>query len=108
MREADNIREVERLRIGDGTSGMAQGIDLMGFIFWPKSKRYVAEPPSYLPERAKKVGVFVDASLEDIRQHIEDCDPPESFKGLPITLISAGIVSISFFGFAGIVENLFG
>ena len=43
-----------------------------------------------------------------IRQHIEDSDPPESFKGLPITLISAGIVSISFFGFAGIVENLFG
>ena len=43
-----------------------------------------------------------------IRQHIEDCDPPESFKGLPITLISAGIVSISFFGFAGIVDNLFG
>ena len=72
MREADNIREVEGLQVGDGTSGMAQGIDLMGFIFWPKSKRYVAEPPSYLPERAKKVGVFVDASLEDIRQHIED------------------------------------
>ena len=43
-----------------------------------------------------------------IRQHIEDSDPPESFKGLPITLISAGIVSISFFGFAGIVDNLFG
>ena len=43
-----------------------------------------------------------------IRQHIEDCDPPEAFKGLPITLIYAGIVSISFFGFAGIVDNLFG
>ena len=33
MREAENIREVERLRVGDGTSGMALGIDLMGFIF---------------------------------------------------------------------------
>ena len=61
MREADNIREVESL-----------GIDLMGFIFWPKSKRYVAEPPSYLPTKVKKVGVFVDATLEDIRQHIQD------------------------------------
>ena len=61
MREADNIREVEAL-----------GIDLMGFIFWPKSKRYVAEPPQYLPSQVKKVGVFVDASLEDIRQHIQD------------------------------------
>lgn len=72
MREADNIREVERLQVGDGTSEMALGIDLMGFIFWPKSKRYVAEPPSYLPSHVKKVGVFVDASLEDIRQHIQD------------------------------------
>lgn len=61
MREADNIREVARL-----------GIDLMGFIFWPKSKRYVAEPPQYLPSQVKKVGVFVDASLDDIRQHIQD------------------------------------
>lgn len=61
MREADNIREVERL-----------GIVLMGFIFWPKSKRYVAEPPQYLPSQVKKVGVFVDASLDDIRQHIQD------------------------------------
>ena len=61
MREADNIREVEAL-----------GIDLMGFIFWPKSKRYVAERPQYLPTQVKKVGVFVDATLEDIRQHIQD------------------------------------
>lgn len=43
-----------------------------------------------------------------IRVRMEDCDAPESFKGLPITLIAAGIVSVSFFGFAGVVENLFG
>ena len=61
MREADNIREVEAL-----------GIDLMGLIFWPKSKRYVAERPQYLPTQVKKVGVFVDATLEDMRQHIQD------------------------------------
>ena len=63
MREAENIREVTKL-----------GIDWLGMIFWPKSKRYVAEPPSYLPSQVKKVGVFVDASLEDIRQHIMDYD----------------------------------
>ena len=61
MRNAENIREVSAL-----------GIDLMGFIFWPKSSRYVPEPPSYLPTDCKRVGVFVDASLEDIRQHIHD------------------------------------
>ena len=32
---------------------------------------------------------------------------PECMKGLPITLIAASIVSLSFFGFAGIVDNLF-
>ena len=61
MRNAENIREVSAL-----------GIDLMGFIFWPKSSRYVSEPPSYLPTDCKRVGVFVDATLEDIRQHIHN------------------------------------
>ena len=43
-----------------------------------------------------------------VRGRIEDSDPPESFKGLPITLVSAAILSLSFFGFNGVVENLFG
>jgi len=43
-----------------------------------------------------------------IREHTENADPPESFKGLPITLISVAILSLSFFGFAGVIENLFG
>jgi len=43
-----------------------------------------------------------------IRSHTENADPPESFKGLPITLISVAILSLSFFGFAGVIENLFG
>lgn len=42
-----------------------------------------------------------------IRSRIEECDPPESFKGLPITLISAAILSLSFFGFSGVIENIF-
>ena len=61
MRDAQNIRDVEAL-----------GIDWIGMIFWPKSKRYVAEVPSYLPEHLKKVGVFVDSTLDDILQHISD------------------------------------
>jgi len=43
-----------------------------------------------------------------IREHTENADPPESFKGLPITLISMAILSLSFFGFSGVIENLFG
>ena len=34
--------------------------------------------------------------------------PTESFKGLPITLIAAAILSCSFFGFAGVVDNIVG
>lgn len=32
---------------------------------------------------------------------------PKPFHGLPITLISASIVSLSFMGFGGVIENLF-
>jgi electron transport complex protein RnfA len=42
-----------------------------------------------------------------IREHTQNADPPESFKGAPITLISAAILSISFFGFSGVIEHLF-
>jgi len=41
-----------------------------------------------------------------VRSRIENCPAPKSFKGLPITLISASIVALAFFGFAGVVENL--
>ena len=61
MRDAENIREVEAL-----------GIDLMGFIFWPKSSRYVSECPAYLPTNCKRVGVFVDEDVETIKQITND------------------------------------
>ncbi len=43
-----------------------------------------------------------------VRSRIENCPAPKCFKGLPITLISASIVALAFFGFSGIVENLLG
>lgn len=33
---------------------------------------------------------------------------PESFKGLPITLVAAAIVAISFMGFSGVIDGIFG
>ena len=42
-----------------------------------------------------------------VRSRIEESDIPEHFKGLPVTLIAASFVSLAFFGFEGIVENLF-
>lgn len=41
-----------------------------------------------------------------IRSKIEESEIPESFKGMPVTLIAASFVSLAFFGFGGIVENL--
>ena len=61
MREAENIREVEAL-----------GIDMMGFIFWPKSSRYVSERPEYLPKHVKRVGVFVNEDPEQVKRLAAD------------------------------------
>lgn len=43
-----------------------------------------------------------------VRQKMEDAKPPKFLEGLPITLIAAGLVSMSFFGFKGLIENIFG
>ncbi|MBE6592947.1 MAG: electron transport complex subunit RsxA [Ruminococcaceae bacterium] len=43
-----------------------------------------------------------------VRSRLEEADPPEAFKGLPITLVSASIVALSFMGFNGIIEGIFG
>ncbi len=38
-----------------------------------------------------------------IREKLETCDVPESFKGMPIAMIAAALVSVAFIGFAGLV-----
>lgn len=35
-------------------------------------------------------------------------DIPESFKGIPITLVTASILSLAFMGFSGMVDGIFG
>ena len=60
MTEGENIRAIEAL-----------GVDLIGFIFYPGSPRYVREKPSYLPAKAGRVGVFVDAPREEILRRNE-------------------------------------
>lgn len=41
-----------------------------------------------------------------VRSRIDEEKVPKYLRGLPVTLIAASFVSLSFFGFAGIVENL--
>ena len=43
-----------------------------------------------------------------IRERMEGNDIPKFLQGLPITLIAASLVAVSFLGFTGIVENIFG
>ena len=96
MREPENIRKVSEL-----------DIDLMGFIFYPKSPRYVNVLSTPLENTSdssaacdnkpfpKKVGVFVDEIPQNIAIHVryydldyiqlhgkESCDDIESIKSL--------------------------
>lgn len=62
MRNAENIREVERA-----------GADLLGFIFYAKSPRFVTEAnEAILNCPLKKVGVFVNAPTAEILQTAKD------------------------------------
>lgn len=60
MTDADNIRDVEVL-----------GVDMIGFIFYPKSPRYLYQIPRYLPTLAKRVGVFVNETKENILMYVD-------------------------------------
>ena len=53
------------------------------------------------------VGLLVAMVLfAGVRERLENCDIPETFKGLPITLVAASLVAVSFLGFNGVVDNL--
>ncbi|WP_394751206.1 phosphoribosylanthranilate isomerase [Spongiimicrobium salis] len=45
--------------------------DYLGFIFWKNSKRFFEGPMPQLPEHIKKVGVFVDATIEEVYVHVK-------------------------------------
>lgn len=42
-----------------------------------------------------------------VRERLESADIPKALQGLPITLVSASLTSMSFLGFTGLVENIF-
>ena len=43
-----------------------------------------------------------------VRRAIERAEPPRSWRGLPITLVAAALTSMTFMGFTGIADKLFG
>lgn len=50
--------------------------------------------------------LFAITLFAGIRERLENSNIPECMKGFPISLISAGLMSIAFFGFAGLTNGL--
>ncbi|MDD7409089.1 MAG: RnfABCDGE type electron transport complex subunit A [Anaerovoracaceae bacterium] len=42
-----------------------------------------------------------------VRGKMESADIPEGLKGIPITLMAASVLSVSFMGFSGVIEGIF-
>ncbi len=61
MRELENIRYLEELKP-----------DFMGFIFYPKSPRFVGEFPNVPELNVPKVGVFVNETVENVLRFTAD------------------------------------
>jgi len=60
MKYPQNITEIESLKP-----------DLMGFIFYKKSKRFFNQPEINLNNKVKRVGVFVNENIQEIKNKIK-------------------------------------
>jgi len=63
-------------RLTEARHAVACGVDALGFVFWPKSPRYIAperavEIIATLPAHVTTVGVFVNESVAGIRAIVE-------------------------------------
>ncbi|WP_111706533.1 phosphoribosylanthranilate isomerase [Lutibacter citreus] len=62
MRDAENISELIKLKP-----------DYLGFIFYGKSKRFVTNFPEIeIPSEIKKVGVFVNESIDNVIEIVDE------------------------------------
>lgn len=60
MTDGENIRQAEQL-----------GVDFIGFIFYPRSPRFLFEMPTYLPVRSRRIGAFVNESKDNILMYAD-------------------------------------
>ena len=63
LKEINNINQLNKT-----------DIDLMGFIFYNKSSRFIKQEINISNLKKKKVGVFVNESLENIKKKIKEYD----------------------------------
>ena len=73
MTDGENIRRVEEL-----------GVDFIGFVFYPRSPRFVYQMPDYLPRRAQRIGVFVNETKETVLTYAEYCQSLREGHGLKV------------------------
>lgn len=81
---------------------------ILGVMFINIDKNY-----SFLEAMANSLGAGLGYLVAmflfaGVREKLTQANPPKFLQGMPLALISAGIISVSFFGFKGIIENLFG
>ena len=75
---AVNVKICGITNLSDAIIGVEAGADALGFIFYPKSPRYIsfenaARIIRELPAGILKVGVFVNASREDVLAAQQEC-----------------------------------
>ena len=73
----------------------------------------VDEGYSYLESIVAGIGAGAGFTLAlvifaGVRSRLEEANPPAAMRGMPITLVSAAFTAMSFMGFGGIAEHLFG
>ncbi|MCR4600962.1 MAG: RnfABCDGE type electron transport complex subunit A [Clostridia bacterium] len=73
----------------------------------------IDEGYTYLESLANALGAGVGFMLAmvlfaGIRGKMENTDIPKVLQGIPITLMAASILSLSFNGFSGVIDGLFG
>ena len=88
----------------DARLAVALGVDALGFVFWPRSPRYVtaaqaAAIASALPPMVCTVGVFVDQPVEEVRRiaaevglsavQLHGDEPPPSWSLVPGVCLKA-------------------
>ena len=70
---------------------------------------YYTLPEALLCAAGAGVGFMLAMVLfSGVRRALDRAKTPKSFEGLPITLVAASITSLSFMGFGGILESVFG